>query len=128
MKQFFLWVCWLLSTETRALEVHEQLTNPVQEHRAKKLGDHLLCPTCGGQALNESPVEEAVLLRTIIREQIIKGYSDQQIIDWFVERYGKRILVKPPLSITTGMLWFLPWFLLLLCLGRLLYKSNKKAL
>ena len=128
MKQFFLGICWLLATEIQALEVHEQLTNPAQEYRAKKIGDQLLCPTCGGQALNESPVEEAILLRTIIREQIIGGYSDQHIIDWFVERYGERILVNPPLSITTGMLWFLPWFLLLLCLGRLLYKSNKKAL
>lgn len=96
-----------------ALEVHEQLTNSLLESRAQQLGGQLLCPTCGGQVLNDSPVEEAILLRTIIREQLVRGYSDQQVIDWFVERYGERILVAPPLSLITYTLWFLPWIILL---------------
>ncbi|WP_051908830.1 cytochrome c-type biogenesis protein [Candidatus Odyssella acanthamoebae] len=128
MSQFFLWIVLLFSTENQALEVHEQLADSVQEYRAKKLGDQLLCPRCGGQALNESAVEEAILLRMIIREQIVKGCSDQQIVDWFVDRYGERILVKPPLSMTTCILWFLPWLLLGGCLGKIFYRNNKKAL
>jgi cytochrome c-type biogenesis protein CcmH/NrfF len=128
MSQFFLWIVFLFSAESQALEIHEQLADSLQEYRASKLGDQLLCPTCGGQALNDSPVEEAILLRRIIREQIVKGYSDQQIVEWFVERYGERILVTPPLSKATCVLWFLPWLLLVGCLGKILYRNNKKTL
>lgn len=103
----------LFLLNVHALEVHEQLTNSLLESRAQHLGTQLLCPTCGGQVLNDSPVEEAILLRTIIREQLVRGYSDQQVIDWFVERYGERILVTPPLSLATYTLWFLPWVILL---------------
>lgn len=115
MLKFFVPILFIF--QVHSVEVHEQLTHPEQERRAMILGQQLLCPTCGGQTLNDSPIEEAILLRAIIREQIIKGFSDQQIIDWFVGRYGEKILVNPPFSAATYGLWVGPWILLLMFLG-----------
>ena len=112
---------FLLYPQTQALEVHEQLPLQVLELRAKAIGDKLICPACVGQSLNDSAADEAQLLREVIRQQILKGQSDQQIIGWFVERYGDRVLLAPPLSPTTYLLWLFPWILLLgggLYLGR----------
>lgn len=121
MKSIFV-IFLLLFSWCPALEIHEELPNEVQEKRAKILGAQLLCPTCGGQALNESAIEEAALLRAVIRGQLVKGYSDQQVIDWFVDRYGERILIRPPLSVATYALWFLPWFVLFGFLARIGYR------
>ena len=98
--------------QVSAIEVHEQLAESSQEHRAVMLGSQLLCPTCNGQPLNESPVDEAQLLRAVIRQQIQVGYTDQQIIEWFVDRYGERVLFSPPLTGPNFILWFIPWIIL----------------
>lgn len=110
-----------LHSGIEAFESEGRLSHPHLEERAKTLGQQLLCPTCAGQVLNDSEVEEAVLLKSIIRQQLIKGYSDQQVRDWFVERYGNKILLSPPFVTETILLWGAPWifaFLFLLYMGR----------
>ncbi|MBX3458326.1 MAG: cytochrome c biogenesis protein CcsA [Candidatus Paracaedibacteraceae bacterium] len=112
-KRWWLYLLFpLFLIDGQAIEVHEQLPDPSQERRAVYLGSQLLCPTCNGQHLNESAVDEAELLRKIIRRQIETGYTDQQIIDWFVDRYGDRVLISPPLGWATLLLWILPWVIL----------------
>ncbi|WP_010300132.1 cytochrome c-type biogenesis protein [Candidatus Odyssella thessalonicensis] len=127
MTRLILLMVMVLLVRTHALEVHEQLASPALEKRAQLLGSQLLCPTCEGQSLNDSPIEEAILLRQVIREQIVHGFTDQQIIEWFTNRYGERILITPPLRGATLALWALPWILLGLCLGAGVYRANKKG-
>lgn len=127
MTRVILLMVMVLLVRTDALEVHEQLASPALEKRAQLLGSQLLCPTCEGQSLNDSPIEEAVLLRQVIRKQIVHGFTDQQIIEWFTNRYGERILIAPPLTGATLALWALPWLLLGLCLGGGVYRANKKG-
>ncbi len=103
----------LILPQTQALEVHEQLPLQALEIRAKSIGDKLICPTCVGQSLNDSAADEAQLLREVIRQQILKGQSDQQIMEWFVDRYGDRVLLAPPFAPITYLLWAFPWLLLL---------------
>lgn len=110
---------------THALNYHEQLSLTTLEIRAKELGDQLICPTCVGQTLNDSEAEEAQLLREIIREQLMKGYSDQQVLDWFVDRYGNRVLLNPPLLWETMLLWGLPWILFCLFLMKLMGQRRR---
>jgi cytochrome c-type biogenesis protein CcmH/NrfF len=121
----FLWA------PAHALEVHEALPLKVLEIRAKALGDQLICPTCAGQSLNDSAADEAQLLREIIRQKILKGESDQQIIQWFVERYGNRVLFKPPLTPLTYLLWGFPWMLLggggVYVMGRVFRSGSQSA-
>lgn len=117
--------CSMAPSSIHALNYHEQLSLSNLEIRAKKLGDQLICPTCVGQTLNDSEAEEAQLLREIIREQLIKGYSDQQVLDWFVDRYGNRVLLNPPLSWETMLLWGLPWVLFGLFLTKLMGRRKR---
>lgn len=115
-------------SSSHSINVHEQLADQALEMRAKTLGDQLLCPTCAGQILNDSETEEAQLLRAIIREQLRKGYSDQQVVNWFMDRYGDKILLSPPLNWTTGVLWGLPWLVFLGLFGLVMFRGFRKLL
>lgn len=117
----------LTLTNLYSLDYHEQLPLKSLETRAKALGDQLICPTCVGQSLNDSEADEAQLLREIIRQQLIKGYSDQQVLDWFVERYGNRVLLKPPFLWETLLLWSLPWLLFYLFIVRIIKERRKRT-
>ena len=95
------------------IDAHEQLTDPALELRARQLSQKILCPTCGGQTLDESPIESATQLRLEIRTALGQGKSDQQILDEFIARYGTQIITTPPVSLRTYALWFGPWIILL---------------
>src|SRR6185503_15178674 len=77
------------------------------------------------QSIAESNAELAVDLRRQIREQIVAGRSDGEIIDYMVQRYGDFVLYRPRVKATTVLLWFGP--LLLLAAGFLVLRRNLRA-
>ena len=91
--------------------------DPVQEKRAVKLSEQLRCLVCQNQSIAESNAELAVDLRRQIHEQIKAGRSDNEIVDFMVQRYGDFVLYRPPWKLTTVLLWMGP--LLLLAIGAL---------
>lgn len=95
-----------------ALEAHEQLDNPHLEQVARELGDLLLCPTCAGQTLNDSPSLNAQELRAHIRRELLAGQSREQIIGNFQDKFGIHVYRHPPLQKATIALWGLPWLVL----------------
>lgn len=114
--------CW---NSTLGIDAHEQLANPSLERRARELSKQILCPTCQGQTLDESPIESAVRLRSQIRTALVQGQTDQQILDAFISRYGAQIVVIPPLDWRTYALWFGPWVLVLAMLGGYFMKGRR---
>jgi len=94
--------------------------DPVLEQRLMTLAAGLRCLVCQNQSLAESNAELAVDLRNEMREQMRRGASDQDVIDYLVARYGDFVLYRPPLKASTLLLWFGPALLLLLGLGLLL--------
>ena len=82
------------------------------EERYKALINQLRCLVCQNETLADSDAELAADLRREIREKLLKGDSDQQIIDFLVARYGDFVLYKPPVKDTTLMLWYGPFALL----------------
>lgn len=88
--------------------------NEKQALRAKNLYNELRCVVCQNQSIAESQTELAKDLREIVRQEIKKGKTDWQIKDFLVSRYGEFILLKPRLSKATFILWFFPFFILLL--------------
>jgi len=56
-------------------------------------------------------------MRRLIREQMVEGKSDEQIRDFFVTRYGTFVLMNPPVSGDTYVLWFGPFVLVLIGAG-----------
>ncbi len=76
--------------------------------RAYALQQQLRCPVCKSVSIAESPSETAVSMRRIVEEQVAAGRSDDQIIGYFVERYGTWVLLDPPRRGPTLLLWILP--------------------
>ena len=71
-------------------------TQPSLEKRAQNIHQRLMCPICPGETIDQSQVELANQIRTVVREKLAQGESDQEILQFFVERYGARVLAEPP--------------------------------
>jgi len=84
------------------------------DKRAQRLEQELRCLVCQNQTIAESNAPLAVDLRMQIREQMEKGASDQDIIDYMVARYGDFVLYRPPFRARTVLLWAGPFALLAL--------------
>ncbi|TKS61397.1 MAG: cytochrome C biogenesis protein [Nitrospira sp.] len=86
--------------------------DPVAEARLKHLAVELRCLVCQNQTLADSNAPLAEDLRREVREMIAKNMSDQEIIDFLVQRYGDFVLYRPPWKMTTTLLWIGPFLLL----------------
>src|SRR5215468_8458664 len=98
----------LLSSPTLGVQPDEMLRDPVLEKRARDLSRELRCMVCQNQSIDDSEAPLARDLRLLVRERLIKGDSDQQVLDFLVSRYGEFVLLKPPFERHTLLLWGLP--------------------
>ncbi len=91
-----------------AVNPDEILADPALEERARGLSAQLRCMVCQNQSIDDSNAELARDLRLLVRDRIVKGESDQQVIDYVVSRYGEFVLLKPRFSTRTLLLWSAP--------------------
>jgi cytochrome c-type biogenesis protein CcmH len=87
------------------------------EPRVQILSSNLRCPVCQGMSVAESTTEVALNFQERIRALVTAGYSDEQILDYFVERYGEFMLLDPRARGTHDALWLVPSLALGLGLG-----------
>lgn len=87
----------------------EVLPDPELEARARALGRQLRCLVCQNQSIDDSDAELAKDIRRIVREQLLAGKSDGEILDHLTARYGDFILLKPPVKPQTWLLWIGPF-------------------
>jgi cytochrome c-type biogenesis protein CcmH len=102
----------LLPSPVLTKEAQSLSDDPVLEKRVMALAENLRCLVCQNETLAGSHADLAVDLRQQIREQMKAGKSDQEIIAFMTERYGDFVLFKPPVKLTTYLLWFGPFALL----------------
>ena len=81
--------------------------------RFRELTKELRCPKCQNQDIADSNAPIAADLRREIFRMLGEGKSNQQIVDFMVDRYGDFVRYKPALSARTWLLWFGPGVLLL---------------
>jgi cytochrome c-type biogenesis protein CcmH len=86
------------------------------DSRIRQLEEKLRCLVCQNQTLADSNAELAGDLRRQVREQVAAGRSDEQIIDYLVQRYGDFVLYEPRFKPTTALLWIGPFVLLVAAL------------
>ena len=100
----------LLFTPIHALAVNpdEVLADPALEQRARALSAELRCMVCQNQSIDDSNAELARDLRIVVRERLVDGDTDEQVLDYVVSRYGEFVLLKPRLSVRTIALWGAP--------------------
>jgi cytochrome c-type biogenesis protein CcmH len=85
--------------------------------RAHRISQGLRCPVCQGLSAADSQAESAIAMRVRAGDLVAAGYSDEQILAYFVQRYGEWVLLEPPRSGRHWLVWIGP--LLLLALGGL---------
>jgi cytochrome c-type biogenesis protein CcmH len=96
-----------------AQEAPPAAADPALEARVLKIAGILRCLVCQNQTIADSNADLAVDLRNQIREKLRQGWTEDQIIDFMVERYGDFVLYKPRVKASTLPLWFGPFVLVL---------------
>lgn len=96
-----------------ALDPDELLDDPVLEERARGLSAGLRCMVCQNQSIDDSNAELARDLRVLVRERILAGDTDEEVIDYVVSRYGEFVLLQPPFTMRNAALWASPVVLIL---------------
>jgi len=104
-----------------AVDPQEQLKDAVLEGRAREISAGLRCLVCQNQSIDDSDAPLAKDLRLLVRQQLQKGESNKEVVDYIVARYGEFVLLKPRLHLNTILLWFAP---IVLVLGGILLASR----
>jgi cytochrome c-type biogenesis protein CcmH/NrfF len=103
----------LFSGAALAVKPDEVLADPMLEARARALSEGLRCMVCQNQSIDESDADLARDLRILVRERLVAGDTDQQVMDYVVSRYGEFVLLKPRFNPRNALLWGTPVILLL---------------
>ena len=104
----------------------ELLPDRQQELRAEAIGHQLRCMVCQNESVEESNADLARDLRRIIRQRVVAGDTDPQVIDWMVARYGDFVRLRPPFNAETFVLWGAPGLALLAGVGAALIARRRR--
>ena len=91
-----------------AIGPDEVLADPTMEARARAISKELRCLVCQSESIDESEADLAKDLRRIVRERLLAGDSDAQVIAYIHDRYGDFVLMTPPVKPSTLPLWLAP--------------------
>jgi cytochrome c-type biogenesis protein CcmH len=122
----FLLVLIALGGVARAVEPGERLADPALEARARAIGGELRCLVCQNESIEDSNADLAHDLRVLLRQRIAAGDTDQQAIDFIVQRYGQFVLLKPRLEPATYALWFGPPAVLVLAVIAIAFNLRRR--
>ncbi|MFZ5528491.1 MAG: cytochrome c-type biogenesis protein [Pseudomonadota bacterium] len=98
------------------------------DERVTHLTEQLRCLVCQNQTIADSHADLALDLKRQVHEKLVQGWSDEQVIDYMVQRYGDFVLYRPPVKWQTWALWFGPFVLLLLGLAVLWRRLTARRL
>jgi cytochrome c-type biogenesis protein CcmH len=102
-------------------------TDPVLEARLIRITAELRCLVCQNQTIADSHSGLAEDLRREVREQLKKGASDEQVVQFMTDRYGDFVRYRPPFKAATALLWIGPAALLVIGLGGLAIVLRRRA-
>jgi cytochrome c-type biogenesis protein CcmH len=112
-----------------AVQPDEVLEDPVLEERARELSKGLRCVVCQNESIDESNADLARELRLVVRERLVEGDSNEQVLDYLVARYGEFVLLKPRTDGWNIILWLAApaLFLIALVVGVYYVRSRASA-
>lgn len=96
----------LTLTPAWAVQPDEMLADPGLEARARDISRDIRCPVCQGETIDDSNAPISRDLRLIIRERLVAGDTDAEVVDYIVARYGEGVLFNPPAEGVNLILWF----------------------
>ena len=105
MRALLLALALLAAPPAVAVQPDEMLSDPEQEARAREISKGLRCLVCRNEAIDDSNAELAKTLRLLVRERIVEGDSDEEVLDYVVDRYGEYVLLKPQFTLANALIW-----------------------
>ena len=102
---FFLSLALFMVTVTVA---SAQVADETLEREAQAIDRMLMCPVCPAETIDQAQVEISFQMRAVVRELLAEGRTRDEILDYFVDRYGPDILAAPPKSGSNLVAWILP--------------------
>jgi cytochrome c-type biogenesis protein CcmH len=99
--------------------------DPNLEAHVRRVSSQVRCPTCEGQSVADSNAASSQAIRDDIRTRIQGGESDGEIRSFLVSRYGKDILLNPPASGVSGLVWALPVVAFIVAIGGLAFAFRR---
>ena len=116
----------LAQSAAMAVQPGEMLADPKLEARARTISEELRCLVCQNESIDESNADLAHDLRVLVRERLVAGDSNAQVIKYIVDRYGQFVLLKPPVEPATYALWFGPPALVVVALAAVLWRARRR--
>ncbi|MGB2201092.1 MAG: cytochrome c-type biogenesis protein [Pseudooceanicola atlanticus] len=107
----------LMPMTALAVQPDEVLDDPALETRARELSKGLRCLVCRNENIDDSNADLARDLRLLVRERLVAGDTDEEVIDFVTERYGEYVLLQPRTGGTNMILWLAGPAMLLLAFG-----------
>ena len=109
-----------------AKEAASLATDPVLEKRVDAVSSELRCLVCQNQTIADSHAELAIDLKNQVRDMLRSGNTNEEVVNYMVDRYGDFVRYKPPMKPTTYFLWFGPALLVLIGLSVLFITLRKR--
>ncbi len=78
------------------------------EQRVVTLNKALMCPVCPGESIDQSQNQLAVFMRELVSNKVEDGLTDEEIKQYFVDRYGPSVLLEPPAEGFSMIVWVVP--------------------
>ena len=104
-----------------------------QELRIISLNKEIMCPVCPGESIDQSQNDLAIQMRFIVTKLVNENKSDQEIKEYFVERYGEVVLMEPSANGFGLIAWIVPWvafistvFLVIILIRRMSSTANSE--
>lgn len=116
----------MVSDATSPLAARTVTEDPL-ERQTLDIAKDLRCTVCQNQPVSESNSDLARDMRAIIREQLQAGKTRDEIVEYFVTRYGDYVLLKPPFHERGLFLWIGPLLLLIAAGGFAWYFIRRRA-
>ncbi|PZO65580.1 MAG: cytochrome C biogenesis protein CcdA [Paracoccus denitrificans] len=122
-----LWLM-LMATPVMAVQPDEILPDPALETRARDISRELRCPVCQGETIDESNAPISRDLRLYVRERLVAGDTNDQVLDAVTQRYGEFVLFNPKATGGNIVLYLTaPILLLIGAVGVLLYLRRRRT-
>jgi cytochrome c-type biogenesis protein CcmH len=107
----------MMALPVAAVQPDEVLDDPALESRAREISTGLRCLVCQNESIDESHASLARDLRLLVRERLLAGDTDEQVVAFIVDRYGEFVLLKPTTGGWNWLLWATGPGLFILALG-----------
>jgi cytochrome c-type biogenesis protein CcmH len=92
----------------RSASAQDATPRPVTDDEVNRIAKQLFCPVCENVPLDVCPTQACAQWRATIREKLTAGWSEPQILDYFVAQYGERVLAQPSTRGATLLVWVIP--------------------